>query len=379
MTPTDNMLTSVSVIIPTYKEALNLPALLARLEQVRATHGLDLEAVIMDDNSRDGTVEAVAAFDRPWARVVVRTRNRGLSAAVLDGFRQAQKTVLVVMDADLSHPPETIPWMLEQLNRGADFVLGSRYVAGGSTEEKWGIWRWLNSKAATLLARPFTKTKDPMSGFFAIRRSMVEAPFPLFRPIGYKIGLELLVKCHCRHVVEIPIHFSQRHKGQSKLSFREQLQYLEHLRRLADYKFGDWARFLQFMPVMLMSSLLAVAASAMALRFGLPTVLVILVGFVVYSGLAFPLNRYLVFMNAKQHPCLTQLLWFMTASAIGVAVYSGVAMSLPLWPSTVACPVLAHSCGFLLGLLPHYAVCRFRAFRHDDIQHMSKSAGKQNP
>ena len=210
---------SVSVIVPTYKEALNLPALVERLEAVRETHRLDLEMVIMDDDSRDGTVEAVACLDRDWVRLVVRTANRGLSAAVLDGFREARNEVFLVMDADLSHPPETIPEMLRQLQSGADFVLGSRYVAGGTTEEAWGVLRWINSKAATLLARPFTRLKDPMSGFFAFHRSLLDGA-PSMNPVGYKIGLEVLVKCNCRNVAEIPIHFSQRFQGESKLSLR---------------------------------------------------------------------------------------------------------------------------------------------------------------
>jgi dolichol-phosphate mannosyltransferase len=197
---------TVSVIIPTYKEALNLPHLLQRIAAVREKQGLDLDVVIMDDDSQDGTDKAIVAFNQDWVRLVVRKKNRGLSAAVLDGFAIATKHVILVMDADLSHPPETIPDMLAALQAGADFVIGSRYVQGGSTEEGWGLLRWINSKIATWLARPFTRIKDPMSGFFAFRRSLLENAPPL-NPIGYKIGLEILVKCRCQKVREIPILF----------------------------------------------------------------------------------------------------------------------------------------------------------------------------
>ena len=103
------------------------------------------------------------------------------------------------MDADLSHPPEVLPAMLAKLDGGADFVLGSRYVSGGTTSHDWGFLRWLNSRVATLLARPLTSVRDPMSGFFALRRSTFELGKD-FNPVGYKIGLELIVKCGCERV-----------------------------------------------------------------------------------------------------------------------------------------------------------------------------------
>ena len=141
------------------------------------------------------------------------------------------------MDADLSHPPEQIPRMLEALASGGDLVVGSRYVRGGSTDATWSGWRWLTGKIATLLARPFTSIRDPMSGSFATHRSWLDVAAPL-RPIGYKICLELIVKCPFARIVEIPIHFADRHRGQSKLSFRENVRYLRHLCRLFAFKYG---------------------------------------------------------------------------------------------------------------------------------------------
>src|SRR5262249_6781531 len=100
---------SVSVVVPTYREVLNLPGLMARLDAVRKSSGCELELLVMDDNSADGSVEAVENARLPWARIVVRKENRGLSPAVIDGLRLARNDVVVVMDADLSHPPEKIP------------------------------------------------------------------------------------------------------------------------------------------------------------------------------------------------------------------------------------------------------------------------------
>jgi dolichol-phosphate mannosyltransferase len=204
---------------------------------MRERHKLDLDLLIMDDDSRDGTVEAVARRSEPWVHLVVRTTDRGLSPAVLDGLYRARGEVLACMDADLSHPPDALPAMLDALEAGADFVFGSRYVKGGSTSDDWTILRWLNSRAATLLARPLTAVRDPMSGFFALRRSTF-GKGRHFRPVGYKIGLELIVRCRCRRVVEVPIHFSNRRFGRSKLTVKQQLLYLEHLRRLYAFRFG---------------------------------------------------------------------------------------------------------------------------------------------
>jgi dolichol-phosphate mannosyltransferase len=228
---------SISIIVPTFREAESLPALIERIGRLRRDARLDLELLIVDDDSRDGTDALIAARSEAWLQLLVRTTDRGLSQAVLFGLQRARGETLVVMDADLSHPPEAIPEMLAALAAGADFVLGSRYVRGASTAEDWGVLRFLNSKVATYLARPLTSVSDPMSGFFALPRAVfarAENPSPL----GYKIGLELLVRCRCRSVREVPIHFSNREHGESKLTLRQQLLYLQHLARLYRFRFG---------------------------------------------------------------------------------------------------------------------------------------------
>src|SRR5687768_3157916 len=142
---------SIDVIVPTYREADALPHLIARLATLRADH--DLRLLIIDDDSRDGTADLIARLDLPWIHLTIRTEERGLSQSVLAGLRSATADVLVCMDADLSHPPEAIPDMLAALNAGADFVVGSRFCEGGSTDDHWSIFRRLNSRVATLLAR----------------------------------------------------------------------------------------------------------------------------------------------------------------------------------------------------------------------------------
>jgi dolichol-phosphate mannosyltransferase len=237
-------LPATSIVVPTFREVEALPDLIDRVAQVRAEHESIQELVIVDDDSRDGTEELIAKRPEPWLKLIVRKQDRGLSQAVLAGLRAARGEILVVMDADLSHPPEVIPDMLAALRAGADFVLGSRYVSGGTTAEGWGLFRYLNSKVATYLARPLTSVSDPMSGFFALPRSVfarAESPSPL----GYKIGLELLVRCRCRNVREVPIHFANREHGESKLTLQQQMLYLRHLARLYRFRFNRF-RFNRF-------------------------------------------------------------------------------------------------------------------------------------
>jgi dolichol-phosphate mannosyltransferase len=227
-----------SVIIPTYKEAPNIAPLLASLQEVRARSGLDLDVWLMDDRSHDGTREEVESTGMPWVHLVERDGTRGLSPAVLDGIAASRGRRVVVMDADLSHPAATIPALLAALDAGADFTIGSRYVRGASTDDTWGAFRRLNSKVATLLALPLARLQDPMSGFFAFDRALLGGAAPL-NPVGYKIGLEIIVKCRAQRITEIPIHFAERIAGRSKMSFRQQMLYLEHLRRLYAFKAGD--------------------------------------------------------------------------------------------------------------------------------------------
>jgi dolichol-phosphate mannosyltransferase len=231
----------VSVIVPTINEAENLPRLLRRIR--KALGGVAYEVIIVDDDSTDDTPIVCQQLARrhPLRLVLRHGAEDGLGGAVLHGMALARGGTLVVMDADLQHPPEAIPYLLSPLKNGeADFVLGSRYVAGGTmAAEEWTLPRQLNSRAATLLARPIAgrRVRDPMSGFFALNREAYRAAARRLTPIGYKIALELICKCRMKRIVEVPIHFAARAAGESKLDAREQARYLRHLGRLYTFKF----------------------------------------------------------------------------------------------------------------------------------------------
>ena len=228
----------VSVVVPALNEAANLPLLMEGIE--RALAGREYEVLVVDDGSRDATVAVCAALAARYPLFLhVRPRAEGgLSGAVMFGLRRARGRFLVVMDADLQHPPQRIPQLLAPLERAeADFVIGSRYVAGGSIASRWGMVRRANSRVATWLARPLAgRTRDPMSGFFALTRTTL-ARGRQINPLGYKIALELMCKCGARRVAEVPIHFDSRRHGASKLTVRQQLKYLQHVWRLYDFRF----------------------------------------------------------------------------------------------------------------------------------------------
>jgi len=230
----------VAIIIPTFRERDNLEQLLPTLADIFMRASISGEIVVVDDSSDDGTDELCERLAKELpVRLVSRQGERGLATAVLYGLRSAEAEICVVMDADFSHPPEAVPQLVSAVrNFDCDMAIGSRYVRGGSLDPNWSLARRWNSKVATLLARGLTSVTDPMAGFFAIRKEKLEGAAE-FRPIGYKIALELIVRCDCQSVTEIPIAFQDRRSGESKLSLTQQWHYIRHLGRLY------WAKYLR--------------------------------------------------------------------------------------------------------------------------------------
>jgi dolichol-phosphate mannosyltransferase len=227
----------LSIIVPTYREAPNLRPLCQRVFTATRAAEITAELIVVDDDSNDGSEVLVRELSAEYdIRIVVRKGERGLSSAVLRGFSEARHDVFLVIDADLSHPPESIPEVSEKVFSGeAEFALGSRYVGGGEMRD-WPFLRKLNSWAATVLARPLTPVRDPMAGFFCLRRETWQRAERL-NPIGYKIALELMVKCRCRRCAEIPIVFQDRLHGESKLTVRQQWLYLRQIAGLYWFRF----------------------------------------------------------------------------------------------------------------------------------------------
>lgn len=361
----------ISIVVPTYHEAGNISLLLRRIRSSLTTNGLEYEVIIVDDDSRDGTDAVVSELRSESHPVSLITRHgdRGLSSAVLCGFLEARGDILVCMDADLSHPPERIPALAQCLvNEKCEFAVGSRYVHGGTTDIEWGVLRWLNSKVATLLARPFTRVKDPMSGFFAIHRRIFNRAEKL-NPIGYKIGLELIVKCRCKDVKEIPIHFAKRQCGESKMNIREQVDYLKHLKRLADFRFGAVSRFFQFCAVGFSGMIIDITTYAMLLAWG--TSIYAGRGIAIFIAMTwnFFLNRKLTFSDRRYSPLIPQYLGFVASSAIGAIIsWTMATIIAPMLLFFREHLILAAVVGILAGTASNFMMCTRFVFRRKGSQ-----------
>ena len=219
----------LSVVVPTYNEAGSVPKLAERLHA--ALGARDWELVIVDDGSPDGTADIAAALaPRIPTNVVRRAGKGGLASAVIAGFAAARGDILVVMDADLSHPPELVPALLSAIEDGADLAVGSRYVAGGGVED-WPMQRQMVSRVACLMGSALVPVRDATSGFFALRRSVIDGV--TLNPIGFKIGFEVIARGRYRSVVEVPYTFRDRELGASKFGRREIGQYVVQLGQVA--------------------------------------------------------------------------------------------------------------------------------------------------
>jgi len=219
----------LSVVVPTYNEAGSVPKLAERLHA--ALGARDWELVIVDDGSPDGTADIAAALaPRIPTNVVRRAGKGGLASAVIAGFAAARGEILVVMDADLSHPPEVVPALLSAIEDGADLAVGSRYIAGGGVED-WPMRRQIVSRVACLMGSVLVPVRDATSGFFALRRSVIDGV--TLNPIGFKIGFEVIARGRYRSVVEVPYTFRDRELGASKFGRREIGQYVVQLGQIA--------------------------------------------------------------------------------------------------------------------------------------------------
>jgi dolichol-phosphate mannosyltransferase len=243
--PPDRALEKLALVIPTLCEAENIGGLLGHVRSVLNPLEIPYEILVVDDDSPDGTASVVSriALDDPRVRLLVRKGERGLSGAILHGWQNTDATVLGVMDADLQHPPELLPDLISAIKDGRDLVIGSRYTAGGDLGH-WNPVRKLLSTAAVWVTWPLQRShlraKDPMSGFFLVRRRCL--PQGAFQKSGFKLLLEILVRGRIQSVREVPFAFGLRYRGASKANFKVAWDYGMLLVRLYAGKIGVGSR-----------------------------------------------------------------------------------------------------------------------------------------
>lgn len=244
----------LTVIIPTFNEEANIRNIVMAVDAVFYENSINGQILVVDDNSPDATISIIRELMRTKKNMelLVREKDHGLSQSVADGFCHAASDIFIVIDADFSHPPLLIPRMYEEIRNGYDIVIGSRYMQGGGIR-KWPLKRRIISIGATFLGRLlFPDITDPVSGFFAVKKTVVEKA-PL-KPRGYKILLEVLGKGTWVKDKEIPFEFVDREAGASKLKVKTIIEYARQVTDITFYSFAnhesaawrEWNRILKF-------------------------------------------------------------------------------------------------------------------------------------
>lgn len=227
----------VVIIVPTYNEKTNIALLIGGLEEQFRSLTHDMHILIVDDDSPDGTADVVRQLQlgRPLLHLLS-GHKAGLGAAYIRGMKYALDSlgadVVFEMDADLSHKPEDVPRLLTNIDHGADFVIGSRYVPGGTIPSGWGPYRRANSIVGNIVARYVAglyRVRDCTAGFRAIRTNLLrQIDLDTLKVSGYAFQVALLHRAlvHGAKIVEVPVDFVDRETGESKLGLRDIAEFI---------------------------------------------------------------------------------------------------------------------------------------------------------
>jgi dolichol-phosphate mannosyltransferase len=346
----------LSVVVPTFNEAENIPFLVTRL--VDALPDISWEVIFVDDNSPDGTAAAARqlAQSDPRVRCLRRLGRRGLAGACIEGMLASSARVVAVMDGDLQHDETQLRRMLARIEQGADLVVGARFSPGGEAKGGLSRLRYLGSQAATAAARRLLglRLSDPMSGFFMIRRQLFDAIAPQLSTQGFKVLLDIVASCkQPLEIVELPYVLRARRHGRSKL---DTLVVCEFLGLLLAKLSGDWLsiRFVSFALIGATGLVVHLWLLRQALFIGLAFDWAQTVA--AYGAMTsnFVLNNQLTYRDRrlKGWAALKGLLTFYLVCSVGTVANVGVANwiygSSPRW-------WLAGTTGALMGLVFNYA------------------------
>ncbi len=313
----------LSVIIPTYNEQDNIFTVTELID--KALQHVNYEIIFVDDSS-DNTPDVLSQVAKVNAHVRYEHRidERGLGTAVVRGFELAQGDVLAIMDADLQHPPEMLNTMLEEIQKGIDVVVPSRFIPGGS-DGGLSLLRKIISAGARYMARlalhSVRQSTDPTSGFFMIRREVIAGV--ILRPIGWKILIEILARGNYKSIIEIPYAFRSRSAGESKMSVQEQWNYIKHISLLV-YDSPIDRRFILFALVGLSGVMVNMAVYIVAVRFGLTVTLAGFISALIALLSNFILNDRITWSDSKNSGWLFRASKYLITSLIGIGIDVGI-------------------------------------------------------
>jgi dolichol-phosphate mannosyltransferase len=348
----------LSIVVPTFNESKNIRELIARLE--RTLPDIRWELVFVDDNSADGTHRLVREIARrdPRVRCLQRIGRRGLSSACIEGIFATAAPTIAVMDADLQHDERILPSLYEQIHKnGADVAIGTRYADGGSTGQ-WDKRRASFSRLATRASNVVLKQKvsDPMSGYFMLRREVVENCVTKLSAVGFKILLDILASTKTPlRIAEVPYTFRDRFAGESKL---DEMVVWEYAMLLADKTIGRFVpvRFVMFsviggLGVFVHLAILTVLLNVLSLGFTLGQSIATCAAMV----FNFAINNLLTYRDRRLRGAswFKGLLTFMAACSIGALANVGIARYLFVNKTQW---ILAALAGVMVGAVWNYAV-----------------------
>lgn len=357
MIPATPCAPELTVVVPVYNERANIPRLVSRLSMALA--GIAYEVVFVDDFSPDGTAQAVrtAAIDDPRCRLINRCGQRGLAGAAVEGMLSAQAPLVAVIDADLQHDETLLPRMKAALEAGpADLAVATRYAAGGSGESLGSLRHALSALGVQMVRRLFgIRLSDPLSGFFMVRRELVEQVARRLSPDGFKILADLVISApRTARIVELPYRFAVREHGESKLNGKVALEFAALL--LSKLSGGMLpVRFILFCVVGGLGIVVHLATAWTLLRMGQPFVAAQLCATLVAMTSNFFLNNAITHRDRRLRGAalLRGLLFFYVICGFGVIANVGLASVLfqqqPIW-------WLAALAGALVGTVWNYAI-----------------------
>jgi dolichol-phosphate mannosyltransferase len=348
----------LTVVVPTFSERDNIAEVVRRLEDTLV--GVEWEVVFVDDDSPDGTSAVAKSIGSREGRVrcIRRVGRRGLAGACIEGILSSSAPIVAVMDADLQHDETILPQMLQAIRSGSDLAVASRYTAGGSATEGLSPIRKWGSEFATRLANRFigTQVSDPMSGFFMIRRELVEKHAVSLAGEGYKVLMDILWTAgKSLKISEVSYRFRERQTGESKL---DTLVTFDYLGLLFSKMFGGVlpVRFLMFGAV----GVSGIAVHLLTLQYAI-TILHLPFSWAQFAAVMvamtwnFVINNRLTYRDARLTGWrwLTGLVMFYLACSIGSIGNVGVASWIYSFHATAW---LAGLAGAIMGAVFNYAI-----------------------